>query len=271
VGQRLLEERMAGFDEDTCAAAERARGRLPPGRLGATLLDRIRPQVEQIVEAARQETASGGEPTSLEVAVRLDDGGALVGTVPGVAGDCLTSVAYSRVGAKHRLVAWARLLAATAAHPERPWEAVTIGKRIRAGNGVSVVRIPALADTAGARRRVALAELAVLVDLYRRGICEPLPLFCDTSFGYANAAARGWDAANHAGQSWTSGYQRDREDKEAEHQLVLGGVAALDDLLGAALRDDECGDGWPDEPSRLGRYARRLWDPLLAREEVDNR
>jgi exodeoxyribonuclease V gamma subunit len=37
--------------------------------------------------------------------------------VPGVVGDVLRTVIYSRVGPKHRLAAWVRLLALTAAHP----------------------------------------------------------------------------------------------------------------------------------------------------------
>ena len=269
VGQRLLEARLAGSDMAACVQAERARGTLPPGQLGEALLDRIVPAVDDIVAAA----ARTGEraTTSVQVNVALDGGVAVVGTVPGVDGDCIANVTFSRVGPKHRLVAWLRLLAATAGHPQRPLEAVTIGKRIGRGRGVSTVRIAALADTAEERRRVARSELAALVDLYRRGMCEPLPLYCDTSFAYAHAVHRGWEPASHARQAWESGYERPREDAEAEHQLALGGVWSLGRVLQVQARADECGEGWAaDETSRLGRYARRLWDPLLPREDTEH-
>ena len=50
---------------------------------------------------------------------------------------------------------------------------------------------------------------------------------------------------------------------------MLGGVRTLTELLQIAPLSDEAGDGWAmDEDSRLGRLARRLWDGLLAREQV---
>ena len=97
---------------------------------------------------------------------------------------------------------------------------------------------------------------------------EPLPLYCLTSAAYAEAAAarRGPDQA--ARDAWTSEWKFDKEDKEPEHQLVLGGVRTLDDLLDEPPRADEEGDGWEvDETTRLGRYARRLWDALLPLEQ----
>jgi hypothetical protein len=46
--------------------------------------------------------------------------------------------------------------------------------------------------------------------------------------------------------------------------IALGGVLALEELLERPPREDE---HWhPLEESRLGQYARRLWDPLLAHE-----
>ena len=41
------------------------------------------------------------------------------------------------------------------------------------------------------------------------------------------------------------------------------------EVLELAPAPGEAGDGWPDsESSRFGRLARRLWEGLLAREEV---
>ena len=50
---------------------------------------------------------------------------------------------------------------------------------------------------------------------------------------------------------------------------MLGGVRSFDDLLAESPRQDEAGPGWTvTEPPRLGRLARRLWDGLLAHEEL---
>nr|MBA3956233.1 hypothetical protein [Acidimicrobiia bacterium] len=48
-----------------------------------------------------------------------------------------------------------------------------------------------------------------------------------------------------------------------------GGTRPFGDVLAASPDHDEGGDGWStDEATRFGRYARRLWDPLLACEKV---
>ena len=111
-----------------------------------------------------------------------------------------------------------------------------------------------------------------LVELYDRGMREPLPIFCKTSAAYAEAAVAGLDPIDPARQEWQSNYKVELEDRELEHQLVLGGVVSLDELLEATPHPGENGDGWAqDEHTRLGRYARALWDGLLACEQVSTR
>jgi exodeoxyribonuclease V gamma subunit len=51
--------------------------------------------------------------------------------------------------------------------------------------------------------------------------------------------------------------------------LVYGGAIPLSELLEPAPRDDE--RWYDDEASRFGAYARRLWEGLLAREEIGDR
>ncbi len=235
VGDRLLKARLAGVDRRGAILAEIARGTLPPGVLGEPVVDEVFPVVDAIVAAADGLVAA----ESLDVRVELPGGRRLSGTIPGVSGDVLRAVTYSRVAPKQRITAWVRLLALVAAHPQRSFSAVTIGRS--GGAGVAIVRIT---PPAGARDW-ALGHLAALVDLYDRGMREPLPLYCRTSAAFAaggERAARG---------EWLSEWNRPKEDKEREHVLVLGGVRPFDELLA-------------DE--RFERHARQLWDGLLAVE-----
>ncbi|HEY1565531.1 MAG TPA: hypothetical protein VGF68_00875, partial [Solirubrobacteraceae bacterium] len=276
VGQRLLEARLRGIDERTAILAEIARGTLPPGVLGKPVIDDLSPIVSGIVDRAHAvATATGGQAGDggaggdpVDVRAVLDDGRLLSGTVTGVTGDLLLTTTFSRVSAKHRIAAWVRLLALTASSPGRPFAAATVGR----GQGRGDVRtawVQPLGDDAEQRRACARAELAVLMDLYDRGMREPLPLFCLTSAAYAQMARQGQDGYGAALKEWESEWNREREDRDAEHQMVLGGVLTLPEVLELAPAAGESGDGWPDsESSRFGRLARRLWEGLLAREEV---
>jgi exodeoxyribonuclease V gamma subunit len=285
VGQRLLEARLRGIDQRTAILAEIARGTLPPGVLGKPVIDDLSPIVNGIVDRARTVAPGvgavagaggvagvgavagvGGDP--IDVRVALDDGRLLNGTVTGVSGDLLLTTTFSRVSAKHRIAAWVRLLALTASAPERPFAAATVGR----GQGRGDVRtawIEPLGGDAEERLAVARAELAVLMDLYDRGMREPLPMFCLTSAAYAEAARQGQDGYVAAVKEWETEWNFEKEDREAEHQMALGGVLTLSEVLDIAPGDGEAGEGWLDvEESRFGRLARRLWEGLLAREEV---
>jgi len=254
VGDRLLEARLAGVDARTALLAEIARGTLPPGVLGEPIVQEVFPVVDAIVAGVDGLVAAD----SVDVRVELGRGVRLTGTVPGVSGDVLRTVTYSRVAAKHRVTAWVRLLALVAAHPSRSFSAVTVGRGER--DGITIVRIT---PPAAGRREWALGHLATLVDLYERGMREPLPLFCRTSAAYAKSG----DGA--ARREWMSEWNYPKEDAEREHVMVLGGVRPFDDLLALEPRSDEHGDGWDaSEASRFGRCARRLWDGLLAVEEI---
>jgi exodeoxyribonuclease V gamma subunit len=262
VGQRLLDARLAGAESRRAALAEIARGTLPPGMLGRPVIERVLPTVDEIVAHVPQ-----GEADSLDVKVALPEGPALSGTVAGVTGDRLRTATFSRVSPRHRLAAWVRLLALTAAYPERTFSAVTAGRAPSGSEArVTVVRIPPL-DAETARH-----HLGVLVDLYARGMREPPPLACLTSAAYAAAARAGRDPVAAARAEWESGFKFDREDAEPDHQLVLGGVRTFAELLAEAARPDEHGPWWdPDETRRFGRWARRLWDGLLQVEEIEHR
>ena len=276
VGRRLLEGVLAGAELKACMQAEIARGALPPGELARPALAEIGAVVGQIAAAANA-LGAVHEPGSLDLNLALPDGRTLAGTVTGVFGDTVRTISYSRVKPRERLRAWVKLLALSAAHPERPFESVVIG-RARADArwaGVTVARVPPLADTPDARLQTALEHLAVLLDLYDRGMREPLPLACDASAAYAQAVVAGEDADGAAGgarAAWETVFRYDKEDRDPEHMLVYGDAIPLARLLEDGPRDDEQGPGWDEaERTRFGRYALRLWRGLLAVEAVSDR
>jgi exodeoxyribonuclease V gamma subunit len=268
VGERLLGARLAGSTLAACVAAERARGQLPPGDLADTILDDVTTGVEQLVAA----TVEWAAPTSLDVNLTLPDGTSLVGTVAGVRGDVLQRVTYSRLAPVQRLVVWTQLMALTAARPEQAFSAIAIGRPPDGASNrarVSISSMEALGPDPERRAAVAVANLELLVDLYRRGMREPLPLYAKSSAAWAIARRDATlDPREEAGRAWR-GDRFGGEDRDAEHKLVLGTAAPFDQLLAELPREADQGPGWMvEETTRLGRYARRMWDGLLEREAM---
>ncbi|HEX5193140.1 MAG TPA: exodeoxyribonuclease V subunit gamma [Solirubrobacteraceae bacterium] len=275
VGRRLLEARLRGASRREACLAEIDRGLLPPGQLGRRIIEEVEPLVDAIAESARGYAEPGASRDPLDIRVRLQDGRLVTGTVPAAHGDVMLNAIYSRVGPKQRIASWVALVAASATHPDRALRAVTVGRGRR--DEVCTAEAAIVAGSTAERGGLARAELERLVALYDVGMREPLPLFCRTSAAYVEAARVGLDAAAEAEREWKSDFMSrggwfSREDEEPEHLLVLGGKATFAELLGFAPGAAEEGDGWAsDEPSRLGRLARRLWDGLLDHEQVSTR
>lgn len=245
VGQRLLSALLEGADPEVVCAAEIVRGLLPPGELGRHALRSARDTAVAIATKAGAVTDGVGAP--LDVDVALPDGCRLVGTVPDVFDEVVRAVTYSSLGPKPRLGAWLRHLAVSAAHPERPRCSITVGRQSR---DAVVFGLPVLAGTAEDRRGRAVELLADVVALYRDGLCEPLPLYCATSHGFALASRQGHDglAAEAAKKKWTSEYRFAREDLDPNHLLVLGGRRTFEEVAAGG---------------RFGHLATRLWAPVL--------
>jgi exodeoxyribonuclease V gamma subunit len=198
------------------------------------------------------------EPESLDVSVVLRDGRRLSGTVPGVRDDAVLSVTYSTAAPKHRLAAWVRHLALAVCHPDRDWRSVTVGRRT---GGVRRYVI------SGVDATLATELLGQLVDVRDAGLREPLPMALATSAEYAARRDRGADlsdAVDAAQKKWAED-KFSPEAAEPEHVLVWGPSADFGLLL--ASQPSAAEQAWaPDETTRFGVLARRLWTPLLAHE-----
>ena len=251
VGDRLLRDRLAGRSVQRCCQAEWRRGELPPGALGEALLTRVLDDVEALVAAAAGAgRRPGGTPADCDVDVPVPGGTRVTGTVADLFDDALVRVEYSRLAPKQRIRAWVRLLALTAS-TGRPWRAVTIGRGDR--HGVQIASIPPVVGPAEAA-----ARLGELVALRAEGLCEPLPLPLAAAHAYARVHAGSHDAEDALAQArreWTTG----RERHDDAHVRAWGRGAP------AAVLDPASG---PADPGRFGPLALRLWEPLLAVEEV---
>ena len=252
VGQRMLDALMGGAEGRAAIRAEIARGKLPPGQLGRPVVREIWADVDEIAKAARGLIAAG-EPGSVDVKLDLTDR-RLTGTVANVRGAVLTSITYSRVNPRHRLGAWVRLLALAASGGA--YEAVTIGRARASAHHharITVARLPVL------ERDEAQRQLEILIDLYDRGMREPLPIAVRTSAAYA--------AGGNPRAEWESD-RFPKEDRDAEHELIYGAGLPFASLLEPPPGADELWE--PGEPSRFGQYAKRLWGGVRQYERVDN-
>jgi exodeoxyribonuclease V gamma subunit len=260
VGDRLVTDVLNGRDPQSAMTAEQLGGLLPPGRLGIRQLTDVVTVVKPIVQKAlelRQAT-----PRSPDIDVEIA-GTRLTGTVSSVFGNDLVTVGYSNLGAKQRFAAWIDLLALSVGHPDESWKSHAIGK-YRTGAQ------RALAGPLDQRAEVWLAEL---IDVYRRGMCEPLPIPVKTTLAYAEESAklrRGADADPDAkaARAWATDRFNEQgikgEDADPWHCRAFGELAAYDCLTGPARGDET----FNDEPHRLGQYAWRLWSPLLTGAEL---
>lgn len=184
VGDRLLQTLLDDGDAERWTRLEHQLGTLPPGALGAVKVDEILEVAASLVDEARARGVRSGPTEVLPVDVRLADGTRIVGSVPGrLEGQEPGSavVGFGSAKAKHRLGAWLDVVALTAHDPDGAWRSVTIHPRKAKRNPTEVTDlvVPGLPDQRAGHARDALE---VIVDLYRRGSRQPVPVFSKLSY-----------------------------------------------------------------------------------------
>lgn len=252
--ERILRLRLTGVDAATLREVEVRAGGLPPGRLGQELVDKAIGEMEEVLAAAATWLL---EPQrDVDVDVDLGAGVSVSGRVRGVRRTTALTLTPSKVGSRQRVASWVDLLALTAGAGDQGWTASIVGREDIAKFAVATTTLSAL--DAGTARDV----LADLVDVYDRGMREPLPLFAHASSVYASERRAGADetaALRSASVQWTAG--QFPEGEREEHVAVWGEQSAWSAIVGDRPRADE---PWSaDETTRFGALARRVWDPLL--------
>ncbi|WP_079576009.1 exodeoxyribonuclease V subunit gamma [Krasilnikoviella flava] len=263
-GDRMLTAVLGGTDPGRAFQAEWRRGQAPPRELGRTALRDVVERVQPVETMARQVRADLSA-RAVDVSAALPSGVLVTGTVPGVHGGRVVRAEYSKLGPKHRLRAWVQTLALAASGGDgglpagERWHAGTVGRAPGRGAKAawSLIQAPEAADAA--------RLLDDLVALRAEAVRAPLPLPPDAAHAYAVSRGGGTgdpgQATSEARYTWTGGFEK----TDPYHLMVWGDGASFDVVAGTP--DDDDRRRFPDEPSRLGALARRVWDPLLAHEQ----
>ncbi|MCE2529276.1 MAG: exodeoxyribonuclease V subunit gamma [Acidimicrobiia bacterium] len=246
VTNRFLPGLLAGHQIESLEAHERAGDNLPPGDLGRAGLDRARQRAFELWTAA---TEAGYDPErhrqfagAVRVGGRTIEG--LVTADPDASR--VDMVTPSRLKGKQRLRAFLQMLFLSALDPHRPWQALLLGRHLR-GNKLRSVRLGPIRGDAERRRQQAERMLAGLVDLYVEGLTTPIPLPCETSFGWQRKIGHRRDVARKvAEQAW----EKDRfspEAKDPSNEFLFPALGTMSAL----------------ERSSFAENAERLWGPIL--------
>ncbi len=252
VKNRLLEHLRAGGDRDSFLRRERAGGLLPPGRLAHDKLDAAAEKVEPLVTALENLGGLQSPSDHLAVDITLPSGTRLVGTVRNDGGlrPGPIELSVSKRKDAHKLIAWLDVMALTAQDPVPDWQAVHIcpaTNRAGASGKEFSIDLPEAAP----RQKRATESLELVIDLFRRGQREPLPIFANLSWAL-------YKGNNPAGK-WNNDFAP--ADGTDEWNQLAFNHATLEGITSMALLDDD-----PDGPGddRATRYADYLWGEVEA-------
>ncbi|MGD0881370.1 MAG: exodeoxyribonuclease V subunit gamma [Acidimicrobiales bacterium] len=247
VGRDLLESRLHGVDDAAWRRVERAKGTLPPGVLEDRMLDGLSDEVDSILAEASARGVRSGDPELREVDVTLGDGTRIVGVVPLQLDPSAPGpgrIEFARPKDTHRLRAWLDLMVLVASEPLIPWRSVVVTRppsRDKPLQAVELVAAGAAEDPAP----MAIDALELAVDLYRRGLREPLPLFASYSPSLHAGGPADGEWKGHDG----------RGDAHAPAVRLAFGDIDVDELEDLEPMDrDPVGRG-----GRAERYAHHLW------------
>ncbi|TDE98903.1 exodeoxyribonuclease V subunit gamma [Occultella glacieicola] len=261
IGNRMLDAVLGGTRLDQARREEHWRGSAPPGELGNALLADVAANVDGI---ARETLARrDGPATGTDIDIELPDGRRLTGTVADLYGTPMRAITstYSSIRAKQRLRSWVTALVLSAAGHAGATSHVLgqlrLGRRSYVGHY----------EHGPVDQQVALAILVQLVDLYDRGMAEPLPLPIQTANAFAQTfRAQGGDegaAMEAAEKKWktVSGwYTSVGEQDDPAFVRVFGPDAGLWDVAGEPREDEHWRTG---VGTRFGQLALQLWEPVL--------
>lgn len=256
IGDRMVRLALDGMDAQGVAQAERLRGELPPGQLGARSLHKLMPQVTKVVNSALRERSAPAVDLDCEVELSLPRGAStlLTGRVR-VHEGTVVSHAFSRTSAPHLLQAWFQLLLLAASQQPSEhrvatgWRAVHVGR-----DAIATLTAPPAEEA----RRL----LGELVEVRQLGLTRLVPLPARSAAELMRVTPlrpfRDHDPESSARRAW-------RQEHDADWARFL--PDDLDALR--ALPGDGQDPGAPG-PSRFENLADWLFTPLRGQMSVGN-
>ena len=152
-------------------------------------------------------------------------------------GDVAVRVEFAKLAAKQRVRAWTRLVALTAAHPDRRWRAVTVGRGSRGGVAVASADVKALTRVPGIGPKGAQR---IIVELKNKlGTPEEA---VNAALGDGGRAEPPWREQVHSGLVGLGYSARDADEAvaavapQADAEIAAGRTPDVAALLKAALR-----------------------------------
>ena len=221
IREELLELLLRGDDPETLFRAVRSRGILPPGRHGRELWEGAVAGVSSFAE--RVGAAGGGVPELPPLDLELRIGAfRLTGRLRGLRPERKIAWRPARLKAKDLLRCWLEHLALLAGRrPGDPLESLLVMEDGTAAFG----------GVAGGE-----ALLGELLDLYWRGLSEPLRFFPEAALAYAGGLA--WDLAK-ARKGWWDPYRERGEKGDPSFRLCFGAddpfTAGFEELARAVM------------------------------------
>ena len=213
--QDLLDPALAGCPPAEALPIARAGGRLPEGRVGEVLFAEEAERVAAFTrELERRLPADRLEPIPVDLnlgPVRL------AGRLFGVSAQGLLDYRLTTAKPKDWIAVWLRHLLLNALRP-----AGVARTSVWLGDGEAIQLAPI--ENAG-------VHLARLAAAYWEGLRQPLPLFPQTSFAFAERLHRSRDAAQalkRARSAWRGNDYQRGESEDAYHLLVFRGQEPLD-------------------------------------------
>lgn len=242
VGNRVLQRLRDGYPAEAIERAEWLRGDVPPFALGSRDLQAVLDQAESTVAVLPELE----EPTLHEIALTIPVGNTQVPLSGRVVshGQQVVGVEFSSLQARHRLVAWLRLLCLAAAEPG-PWQARVIGKGRRAA-----YQAPAA--------EIAVELLGRYLELYQLGLSRPLPALPRLGAQWAGYLASGRDPHDVPSAAFRTNWEYD-SDPAWMAFFAFPSILELD-------RDVVIPGADPAERRLLGALADAIWTPILAAE-----